>query len=435
MSSEIVDDPLKTLELFIKLIKSAKFEVLLILPTVNAFMREYRIGVIQLLAEVSSLAPTTQSVKMPAEKSQDDQSEKAIRTSGINIKILTPTNEEIEKIISEIRAGKTAQSPILQEASSTDESRGDDELPSFRIRRLESLSRFNVTTVTIVVVDRNASLVIEKTDDSKQDFLEAVGLATFSTSGPTVISYVSIFENFWNQVELYELLKRHDKMQKEFISIASHELKTPTQAILGYSELLQHHPENDQGIREGIQRNALRLQNLTNNILDVSRIDSNTLKLKKERFNVIEKITELVNEMNSIGGININLSQLKGNPIMINADKTRIYQVMSNLLTNAVNFMKRSNNYHNPITVYAEVNKKESNSSEVVISVKDRGTGIDPEIRDKLFSKFASKSEIGMGLGLFISKGIVKAHGGKIWAQNNKDGSGATFAFSLPLSE
>jgi two-component system sensor histidine kinase VicK len=435
MSSEIVDDPLKTLELFIKLVKSAKFEVLLILPTVNAFMREYRIGVIQLLAEVSSVAPTTQSIKTPAGKSQDDQSEKATRTSGISIKILTPTNDEIEKIISEIRAYKSTQSPILQESSSTDESSDYNELPSFRIRRLESTSRFYVTTVTIVVVDRNASLVIEKTDDSKQDFLEAVGLATFSTSGPTVISYVSIFENFWNQVELYERLKGHDKMQKEFISIASHELKTPTQAILGYSELLQQHPENDQGIREGIQRNALRLQNLTNNILDVSRIDSNTLKLKKERFNVIEKITELVNEMNSIGGTNINLSQLKVNPIMVNADKTRIYQVMSNLLTNAVNFMKRSNNYNNPIILYAEVEKKESNSSEVVISVKDRGTGIDPEIQDKLFSKFASKSEIGMGLGLFISKGIVKAHGGKIWAQNNKEGDGATFSFSLPLPE
>lgn len=118
---------------------------------------------------------------------------------------------------------------------------------------------------------------------------------------------------------------------------------------------------------------------------------------------------------------------------MINADRIRIYQVISNLLTNAVNFVKQGHNCNNPITVYAEV--KKSNSNEVVISVKDKGTGIDPDIQDKLFSKFASKSEIGMGLGLFISKGIVNAHGGKIWARNNKDGSGATFAFSLPLSE
>ena len=433
MSSEIVDDPLKTLELFIKLIKSAKFEVLIILPTVNAFMREYRIGVIQLLAEASSLALTTQSVKMPAGKSQGDQYEKAIRTSDINVKILTPTNDEIEKIIAEISAGKTARSPTLQEAYSTDESRDYDEIQSFQIRRLESPSRFNVTTVTILVVDRNASLVIEKTDDSKQDFLEAVGLAIFSTSGPTVISYVSIFENFWNQVELYERLKGHDKMQKEFISIASHELKTPTQAILGYSELLQQQPENDQEIREGIQRNALRLQNLTNNILDVSRIDSNTLKLNKERFNVIEKIAEVVHDMKTIGGIDINLSESKVNPIIINADKIRIYQVISNLLTNAVNFTKKGHNNHSPITVDAQV--KKSNSNEVVVSVRDRGTGIDPDLQNKLFSKFASKSEIGIGLGLFISKGIVQAHGGKIWAQNNDDGIGATFAFSLPLSE
>jgi two-component system sensor histidine kinase VicK len=430
LSSEILDDPLRTLELFIKLIKSAKFEILLIIPTVNAFMREQRIGVIQLLAEESSSTLTAQSVTVPAGKSRDDQHEKDITRSSVNIKILTPTNDEIEKIIAEIRARKTAPRPKLHKVSTRNESENYDELHTFQIRRLES-PQFDVTTVTILVVDRNASLVIEKIDDSKENFLEAAGLATYSTSGPTVISYASIFENFWNQVELYERLKGHDKMQKEFISIASHELKNPTQAILGYSELLKQHPENDEEIREGIQRNALRLQNIANNILDVSRIDSSTLRLKKERFNVIEKIAEVVNEMNSIGGININLLQLKGNPVMVNADKTRIYQVISNLLTNAINFMKRCNNYNNPITVYAEV----KSNSEVVISVKDRGTGIDPEIRDKLFSKFASKSEIGMGLGLFISKGIVKAHGGEIWAQNNKDGSGATFAFSLPLSE
>jgi signal transduction histidine kinase len=118
---------------------------------------------------------------------------------------------------------------------------------------------------------------------------------------------------------------------------------------------------------------------------------------------------------------------------MIKADKIKIYQVISNLLINAVNFTKQRHNDNTPITVYVEVKKSKSN--EVVISVKDNGTGIDPDIQDKLFSKFASKSEIGMGLGLFISKGIVKAHGGNIWAQNNEDRSGATFAFSLPLSE
>lgn len=433
MSSEIVDDPLKTLKLFIKLIKSAKFEVLLILPTVNAFKREYRIGVIQLLAEASSLSRTTQNVRGPSGKSEDDQYNKGKRRSRMNIMILTPSDDEIEKIITEISEGSTAQRRVLQEASTRDEDEKYDEPDAFQIRRLEPTARFNVTTVTIVVVDRSASLVIEKIDDSKENFLEAAGLATYSTSGPTVTSYVSIFENFWNQVELYERLKGHDKMQKEFISIASHELKTPTQAILGYSELLQQQPENDQEIREGIHRNALRLQNLTNNILDVSRIDSDTLKLKKERFNVIEKIAEVVHDMKSVGAIDINLLESKENSIMIKADKIRIYQVVSNLLTNAINFTKKGHNHNTPITVYAEVEKSKSN--EVVISVEDRGTGIDPDVQDKLFSKFASRSEIGMGLGLFISKGIVKAHGGNIWAQNNKDRSGATFAFSLPLSE
>jgi signal transduction histidine kinase len=115
--------------------------------------------------------------------------------------------------------------------------------PSLKIRHLESQPEFNVTTVTILVVDRKASLAIEKVDDSKESFIEAVGLSTYSTSQPTVISYLSIFENFWNQLELYEKLKEHDKLQQEFINMAAHELRTPAQSILGYAELAMANPQ------------------------------------------------------------------------------------------------------------------------------------------------------------------------------------------------
>ena len=113
--------------------------------------------------------------------------------------------------------------------------------------------------------------------------------------------------------------------------------------------------------------------------------------------------------------------------IFVNADKYRINQVIYNLLTNAIKFTNEG-------TVYVSIMKKQGKNhiGEIILSVKDTGTGIQPEILPRLFSKFATGSEIGTGLGLFISKNIVEAHGGKIWGENNTDGKGATFAFSLP---
>jgi signal transduction histidine kinase len=134
----------------------------------------------------------------------------------------------------------------------------------------------------------------------------------------------------------------------------------------------------------------------------------------------------------------------------------RIYEVISNLLTNASKFTKKSSSNNNrtdasvddddngsssTITVFTAIKSNQAynkgnsiGGDEVIISIKDRGTGIDPDIHDKLFSIFVTKSETGSGLGLFISKGIVEAHGGRIWAQNNTDSKGATFSFSLPIS-
>jgi signal transduction histidine kinase len=135
-------------------------------------------------------------------------------------------------------------------------------------------------------------------------------------------------------------------------------------------------------------------------------------------------------------------------PIVVEADEIRIYEVISNLLTNATKFTPKSHSNSsdgiNTITIFTDIKSNQadkrgssSNSGveeEVIISVRDRGTGIDPNVQGKLFSKFVTTSETGSGLGLFISKGIVEAHGGRIWAQNNTDGIGATFYFSLPLS-
>ncbi|MFL6325007.1 MAG: ATP-binding protein [Nitrososphaeraceae archaeon] len=235
-----------------------------------------------------------------------------------------------------------------------------------------------------------------------------------------------------------EQLKVHDKMQREFINIASHEIKTPTQALLGYSEILQRHPEKREQISEAIYRNANRLQRLTNDILDVTRIESQTLKLKKEQFNLRDLIFTIVEDFkNDIQkkGTNIRLLYEPYNNLLVEADKGRITQVISNLLSNAIKFTNEDSR-----TIFIDVSTKQqihnnSIDKKVIVSIMDNGAGIDRDILPRLFTKFASKSEIGgTGLGLFISKSIVEAHGGEIWAENNLDGKGATFYFSIPVS-
>jgi signal transduction histidine kinase len=236
-----------------------------------------------------------------------------------------------------------------------------------------------------------------------------------------------------------EQLKNQEKMQKEFINIAAHELRTPVQPILGLSEVLQSE-EEDEGKRrliDVISRNAKRLERLTQDILDVTRIESQLLRLNKEKFNLNGLALSIIEEYKSKIGDNdrsdvkLLYNPIEGNNIIVDADRGRITQVVSNLLDNAVKFTEEGT-----IMVSTEVKNdggSSNNNNIAVVSVKDTGSGIDPEIMPRLFTKFTSKSHKGTGLGLFISKSIIETHGGKIWAENNIDGKGATFSFSLPL--
>jgi signal transduction histidine kinase len=241
-----------------------------------------------------------------------------------------------------------------------------------------------------------------------------------------------------------ERLKVHDKLQKEFINIASHEMKTPTQAILGFSHLLQTHPEKKEEIIHRIKRNAARLQRLTNDILDVTKIESQTLKLNKQQFNLNQLISDIIEDYrNQISNSNVRLihKSEKTNdddniPIFLEADKSRLTQVISNLLDNAIKFTREGTI---SITLKKKMKEEESDSQqeEAVIAIEDTGTGIPTEILPRLFSKFATESPTGgTGLGLFISKSIVEAHGGKIKGENYSYNMkrGARFTFSIPLS-
>jgi signal transduction histidine kinase len=230
-------------------------------------------------------------------------------------------------------------------------------------------------------------------------------------------------------------LELHDKMQKDFINVAAHELRTPIQPILGLAQVLRSRRDkannNDKEVAEEVYlldvmiRNAKRLQRLAEDILDVTKIESHSLILHKEKFNLIDLMYEVIQDFkNQINNGKVKLiHEFDKDFIFVEGDRSRISQVVYNLLGNSLKFTKEG-----AISIIVE--KKDS---QAIISIKDAGTGIDYEILPRLFSKFASKSFEGTGLGLFISKSIIVAHGGKMWAENNADGRGATFSFNLPI--
>jgi signal transduction histidine kinase len=294
------------------------------------------------------------------------------------------------------------------------------------------------TRITIVLVDKKNCIIIELKDDTKEISFFAAGLATYSDSKSIISSYASIFESLWKQNELYEQLKTHAKMQEEFINVAAHELRTPIQPILGLTELLriQIKDVNQRKLLDIAIRNARRLQRLTEDILDVTKIETKSLVLKKELFDlnevIIDEISDANNQIskgNKVNRLDIKLEP-KGHrhePTLIKADRERIGQVVSNLLSNAIKFT-----HEGSISVIID---KSKSANEVVVSIKDTGSGLDPDILSRLFSKFATKSDKGTGLGLFISKSIIEANGGRIFAENNVSGKGATFTFILPISD
>jgi two-component system, OmpR family, sensor histidine kinase VicK len=234
-------------------------------------------------------------------------------------------------------------------------------------------------------------------------------------------------------------------MQKEFINVAAHELRTPIQPILGLAEVLSSKTgsiEQYNELIDAIIRNARRLQRLTEDILDVTRIESQqSLIIKKEEFNLNDLITNTVNDTimkKEIENKNVKLlyEPNEKDIIFLKGDSQQLARVIFNLVSNAIKFTS-----HGRIiikTSKVEDDDDDDNSgggSSVIVSVKDTGSGIDAEILPRLFSKFATKSDKGTGLGLFISKSIIEAHGGRIWAKNNSDGKGSTFRFTLPISD
>jgi two-component system, OmpR family, sensor histidine kinase VicK len=360
-----------------------------------------------------------------------------ISENGVNIKLLIPRGVEIQN----------EQIAKVREIS-----------PSINLR----VSDVDLNTrITIMISDRKEFMSWELRDDTLDDPYLAGGMATYSNIKALASSYAIIFDNLWKITEFAEnlhianvKLEINEKAMKEFINIAAHELRTPLQPILGLSEMLadaSNDPQQQRRLFEIIVRNAHKLENLAENILDVTRIESRRLQLSTERVDLHKLVESVVSDFQAVieneFDKNENSSKAvislkeqfsddraadpnREHPMVVLADASRIVQVIANLLSNAVKFSTQRDRAIIRVTTGRRVI---DGKPMAIVSISDEGQGISPEIMPRLFQKFISGSEKGTGLGLYISKNIVKAHGGEIWAENNKSGIGATFAFTLPL--
>ena len=398
-----IRDPIKIHYQYMDILKSAKKEIMLIVPTTNTLKCQDKIGILRLLKR------------------------SVISNRNLSIRILTPLSNNMEY-------NNALKKNIFSLSSLS---------PCIQVRNIEEIDSAAAAAIsTIIIIDRKESFVIEIKDNSKETFGEAIGFATYSNSKPTVLSYISIFESFWLQTEIYKKVKETEQMQKDFINIAAHELRTPIQPILGFVEILKYKAkdENQKELLNIVSRNAKKLKQLTEDILQVSKIESQSLQLHKEYFNLNELVKNIIHDFkNQINKENKHIIklELKSNEkeIFINADKSKVNQVIYNLLNNAVRFTikkgkhkETTNNGKISITI-------ESKGNQVTVTIKDNGQGIDEAILPKLFTKFATKSETGgTGLGLYISKSIVEQHGGRIWTEIKRGiDKGAVFKFSLPV--
>ena len=469
-------------------ISSASEEILLFFPTVNSFLRYERIGAIEALMDV-------------------------VRKRNVRVKILVPRHPLIQKFVE--------QKPFLLETTFNMKINKEDTSNFESIRFLQEISE---TRVTILVIDKNISLVTELESDIEESFEGTVGFTTYSTDVSRIFPYISFFENLWTQVGLYQQVTKvnekliiQDKKYREFISIAVHELRTPLQPIIGLSYLLRNEREaltgKEEELLDIIMRNAENLGKLADNILDLSKIENDNLNLKKETFDLDKLIRDILfdfekqlahrhhhyynpnyhqqhsrskielryrnqqfstahdeeDEKDDMEKDALQFSHGFENSIEIEADKVRICQVISNLINNAIKSiddveklagertgeiivsMRCAKSYQQPPCYnyqieydngyddnkYREEHDKNDRTippnAVAIVSITDTGRGIDLEILPRLFTKFTTNFKTGTGLGLFISKSIVEAYKGKIWAYNNKGRRGTTFQFSLPL--
>jgi len=388
---EVISDHKKATEIYINLAKSVEREALILFANSKAIVRAKRLGILDYLITASK--------------------------RGAVIKIITPITEENLQFTEQFC----------------------EKAPNIRILN------GGASHSGLFIVDGTKFLRFELKEPKAEEFSDAIGFVLYSNSKVGAYSTRSFFELLWNEHIQYEKLKEADNMKNEFINVAAHELRTPIQPILSLSQVLQSKIKDtkQRELLDAIVRNAKRLQRLTNDILDVTKIESHSLNLNKEQFELSNVISNCISDIEDHdekvrnGKLELFYEPSKQD-IFVEADKVRISQVISNLLNNAVKFTE-DGAVSIDVVVKENNNNGNNNGNIIIVSVKDSGEGIDPEILPKLFTKFATNSEKGTGLGLFICKSIVEAHGGRVWTQSNNTGgerrTGATFCFSLPITD
>lgn len=395
---EVLSDAEKTQQFACNLVSKVGEELMVMFASVNEFRRQTDCpeGFLQALSKLS-----------------------AKKKEKMSIRIALPNDKEI--------AGKS-------EMASRAKKDGGDISSLNNEDKCINLRHFGVpltTRVTIIIVDRKYVLVIEPGKDSEESIsrVSSSGLAIYSNSKAIVLSYVSIFELLWTHIDLYQEIKAREAAEREFINIAVHELRAPIQPILGLAEVIRARQgeQGDEKMLGVILRSASNLQRLADNLLDVARIQNNTLRLSPTDFDLNELISVIFADYaidaakNKGVGMQFHPTQKS---LQVRADRNGINQVITNCLQNAVKFTAEGS-----IVISTKKVGKVA-----MVSIKDNGCGIDPDILPRLFTKFtAGSSSTGTGIGLFISKRIIEAHGGQITGVNNTDQNGATFEFSIPL--
>ncbi len=397
----VIDNREEALKFCMQLIKAAKNEILLLFSSANAFYRRIvRADGLDVIREIF----------------QSDH--------NIKIRMLTPFDEKISDFVDNLKNSMKIDVKYLAEPLQL--------------------------KVTIVVVDRSHSMAVELVNDNVENSIDAMGLSTYSNSKSTVLYYVSIFESLWKQADiykkaedLYNQLKYKNETQRQFLNIAAHELRNPIQPILGLAEVMLSNKNLNVIQQEELLRiivnNAKKLHFLTNNLLDIARIDENLFSLDLQELDILQLANDAIKETKSqITDKKIKIIlKCSDNSLNVIGDKIRLNQVFLNLINNSIKYTNegdivvsikrissqnsRSNNDNNA-----------NNDNVALVQIIDKGLGIPPPIIQKLFLKFTKGSKTGTGLGLFICKNIVEGHGGKIWAENNID-KGATFSFTIPI--
>ena len=446
-----------------EMIKNATKEIQILYSTSNAFYLQEKSGILQLLKEVAEQ-----------------------NSNNLYINILLPIDSSIKKSLSFNLLNKNLKNNNIV---------FQDIAPSINIK------------IKSLVVDRKESLIMELKHLREEKHTASIGFSIYSNSQSIVLSYASIFEVLYNQSILFDQMKEEENIRSEFINIAAHELRTPIMPILNGMEILEENlgeKEKEKHKKEIdiITRNASRLQNLAESILQVSRIESGKFSLNIQKdvdihsliLQVIEDIekkymyTQKAKKVSIVfvpyngekpedqntGNSNIVSDEIEKkeendnkkktttyHPLYVDCDAQKISQVVFNLLDNAIKFTaegqisvyttttsyQKTTDTNTINTIHPHRNKKMSldnnnnsndndngnsnddtvanktstsdyidrNKNSIIVTVEDVGTGINKKIKDQLFEKFATKSTQGTGLGLYLSKKIVEAHGGKIW--------------------